>query len=136
MRYRWAWLPAGAVAIWLLWMTLRPSSMVVSDLAPLIQSAVTSLVPVHVLVGLLGNIVVFVPLGAALVVALGGRSTWERLLLAVVAGSALSLSIELLQMVVPSRVSAAGDWLLNTAGTAMGALAGFCIQKTLWRKRA
>jgi glycopeptide antibiotics resistance protein len=131
---RWAWVLAGVVAAWLLWMTLRPSTTVANDLAPLTQSAVTRLISVHVLIDLAGNVAVFVPLGLAVAIALGDKPVRRRLLLATLAGAGLSLLIELVQIALPSRVSAVDDWLLNTAGTAIGALAGCWIQKNLWRK--
>jgi glycopeptide antibiotics resistance protein len=133
---RWAWVLAGVVATWLLWMTLRPNPTVANDLAPLTRSAVTHLIPVHVLIDLMGNVAVFVPLGATLVVALSDKPVRYRLALATLAGAGLSLLIELVQAALPSRVSAVDDSLLNTAGTAIGALAGCWIQKTIRRKTA
>jgi glycopeptide antibiotics resistance protein len=126
---RWAWLLAGVVAVWLLWMTLRPGPTVANDLAPLTRSAATRLIPVHVLIDLLGNVAVFVPLGLAVALALGPRPLGQRLLWATLAGAGLSLAIELIQATLPSRVSAVDDWLLNTIGTALGALAGCWIGK-------
>ena len=69
-----------------------------------------------------GNVVVFVPLGMALAFGLGPRLARWRLLIATLIGAALSLTIELAQAGIPSRVAAVGDFLLNTVGTAAGAL--------------
>jgi len=124
-RHTWLWWAlAGAVAAWLLWMTLRPNQTVVAGLAPLTERAI----PAHLLIDLAGNVAVFIPLGAALVLALGDRSAKARLLLATVAGASLSLTIELAQLLVPTRVTAPDDWLLNTVGTALGASTGLMLR--------
>jgi glycopeptide antibiotics resistance protein len=118
------WVLVALVAGWLLWMTLRPNQTVASDLAPLVDSAADQGISSHVLIDLAGNIVVFMPLGAALAVALNGRAAERRLLLATAGGAMLSLLIELIQTFVPSRVSALDDWLLNTSGAFLGAVVG------------
>jgi glycopeptide antibiotics resistance protein len=115
------WALAGVVAAWLLWMTLRPNQTVAAGLAPLTTSAAARGISAHLLIDLAGNVVVFVPLGAALALALSDRSMKRRLLLATLGGAALSLCIELLQTATPTRVTALDDWLLNTAGAAVGA---------------
>ena len=130
-RSAWPWWTlAGTVAVWLLWMTLRPNPTVTASLAPLTEPAADRGIPPRVLIGLAGNVVVFMPLGAALALALGGKPVGRQLLLATLIGAGLSLSIELAQMAVPSRVTAADDLLLNTVGTALGALLGRLLQKT------
>lgn len=121
------WGLACAVAGWLLWMTLRPDQTVTADLAPLTRFAATRGIPRHVLIGLAGNIVVFIPLGMALALALRERPAGRRLLLATLGGAGVSLTIELIQSTIPSRVTALDDWLLNTAGTAIGAAIGCLI---------
>jgi hypothetical protein len=67
------------------------------------------------------NLLGFVPLGFLLVAALPGR---RRLLLAaaVLAGGLASLGIELAQTLMVERNSSLLDLVLNTAGTAVGAL--------------
>jgi VanZ family protein len=112
---------------WLLWMTLRPSQTVAADLAPLTEPAAARGVSPHLLIDLAGNVVVFAPLGAALGLALGTKSTRCRLLLASLIGTELSLVIELAQSTIPTRVAAPDDWALNTAGTAIGAAIGCWI---------
>lgn len=109
---------------WLLWMTLRPNQVVATALVPLTEPAVARGISVRLLIDLAGNVVVFVPLGAALAFALSGRPAGHRLLLATLAGAVFSLTIELVQMAVSAHVAALDDWLLNTAGVAIGALAG------------
>ncbi|MBN1121278.1 MAG: VanZ family protein [Anaerolineae bacterium] len=67
----------------------------------------------------LGNIVVFVPFGAALTWALMDKRRPART--ATIVGAALSLTYELLQLFIPGRVVASGDVVLNTIGAAAGA---------------
>jgi glycopeptide antibiotics resistance protein len=125
MRPAWLWWSlTGAVAAWLLWMTLRPNQVVATDLLLLTEPAAARGISARLLIDLVGNVVVFFPLGAALAFALGGRPAGHRLLLATLAGAVFSLAIELVQMIVPTRVAALDDWLLNTVGVAIGALAG------------
>lgn len=130
------WVLAGTITAWLLWMTLRPNSTVAANLAPLTEPAADRGISPHVLISLAGNVVVFIPLGAALVLALDDKSTGRRLLLAMIVGAALSLAIELAQMTVPSRVTAVDDWLLNTIGTAIGAVVGFGVQNIVQARLA
>lgn len=71
-----------------------------------------------------GNIAWFVPLGYWLV-----RVKGRPILRAVLCGFLLSLFIETMQFVLGSGVSELDDLLLNTFGTAVGALAAACIPK-------
>lgn len=61
------------------------------------------------------NLALFVPLGAALAF---GRIRTPRILLA---GMAVSMAVELLQLYIPGRDPSAGDLLFNTLGAALGA---------------
>jgi glycopeptide antibiotics resistance protein len=124
---------AAAVAAWLLWMTLRPNQTVAADLAPLTESAANQGISVHLLIDFAGNVVVFVPLGAALALALRDWPMRRRLLLATLSGAGLSLAIELIQTAISTRVSALDDWLLNTGGAFLGALAGCVVTRRNWR---
>lgn len=68
------------------------------------------------------NVVAFVPLGFLLAAWFAGflprqHSFWYAILL----GSLLSLSIEIVQYFIPMRISDSMDWLTNTAGTIIGA---------------
>ena len=130
----WWWTPAIMIAVWLLWMTLRPNDTVAADLAPLTEAGAARTIPAYVLIDLVGNVIVFVPLGATVVLALGGMPAARRLALATLIGSGLSLGIEITQAALPARAAQSIDWMLNTAGTAIGALAGRAIQNNLWRK--
>lgn len=79
------------------------------------------------------NIVLFVPLGLLMPVAIGSFS--GRVLVATVAmGCAVSLGIELLQRNIPGRVSDPRDLLSNTPGTLAGVLVIFAWARLrAWR---
>ena len=72
---------------------------------------------------LAANLLGYVPLGALTCAALVRRGTrrWLALLLAVVAGTALSLAMESLQNFLPQRVASNVDLALNALGTLLGA---------------
>ena len=123
------WMLVGVVAAWLVWMTLRPNQTVAAGLAPLTTSAAAHGISARLLIDLAGNVVVFVPLGTALALALRDKPTNQRFLLATLGGAALSLIIELVQTVIPTRVATLDDWLLNTAGVAAGAMFGCWANK-------
>ena len=117
------WAASLAVAAWLLWMTLRPNQIVASDLSPLTDSGVARAVGAWVLVDLAGNVAVFIPLGMSLAFALGRLPVRRRVLTTVLAGAAFSLFIEVAQAGMNDRVAQLGDWLLNSVGMAVGAVA-------------
>lgn len=121
-RRTWPWWGlTAAVAAWLLWMTLRPNPTVAADLAPLTTAAARRGISPYALISLAGNVVVFIPLGAALALAVGGASPWRRFALATLVGAGFSLLIEAAQSALVTRVASPGDWLLNTLGTMVGA---------------
>ena len=139
-----AWLAVALIVIWLLSMTLRsgsqPNGM---NLVPFSQKwpALICLLEPNCLqqsdafgflfVDGLGNIAVFVPLGAALAAATLPRRTetqqrarlgsrwWLKV---VAAGFLLSLGIELAQLTIATRATDVDDVILNTLGTALGVL--------------
>jgi len=83
----------------------------------------------YLFIDVLGNVAVFIPFGAALATAtlLGSRKRrrggfWRWWLRVTLAGLALSLFIEIWQLAIPGRVTDIDDVILNTAGTAIGAL--------------
>jgi glycopeptide antibiotics resistance protein len=137
------WLAVALIVIWLLNMTLRPSSRPNGiNLVPFSQKRLALICLLEptclqhgdasdfLFVDVLGNIAVFIPLGVALAVATFPRRTetqqrvhlnsrwWLKI---VAAGFLLSLSIELAQLAIPTRATDVDDVILNTLGTAIGA---------------
>lgn len=84
----------------------------------------------YLFVDVFGNVAVFVPFGAALATAVflsrppaRRRGTvWRPWLGVTLTGLLLSLFIEITQLAIPSRVTDVDDVILNTLGTAAGAL--------------
>jgi glycopeptide antibiotics resistance protein len=75
------------------------------------------------LIDLLGNLLVFVPLGVSLAGWLDrGRARWRCGFLAALGGLALSATVESIQIGIPTRAGDTTDVILNTLGTAIGAL--------------
>jgi VanZ family protein len=72
----------------------------------------------------IANFLAYIPLGALLALARlrRGAALLPTLLLAVAAGALLSYTVECLQHWLPMRYPSLYDWLLNTGGTALGAL--------------
>ncbi len=130
------WLVVAVVAAWLLWMTLRSQDRVIADLTYITTPAAAQGISIPFLIDFLGNIVVFIPLGAAAAFTLANKPRWPRLLTATAIGAGLSAAIELLQRTIPSRFSGFDDWLLNTAGTFIGAvMAGVLINRKSFGSR-
>lgn len=68
------------------------------------------------------NALAYLPLGFSLALAYGKRSSPGLAgLLSLVVATLLSLALETLQNYLPARVASKEDWLLNTAGAALGA---------------
>lgn len=70
----------------------------------------------------IANFLAYIPLGALLTLTRlrRGSRLWPALVLPVLAGSLLSYAVECLQHWLPMRYPSLYDWLLNTAGTAVG----------------
>lgn len=68
-------------------------------------------------INIVGNIVVFMPLGALLPSLYFRLQSWMRIL---IIGIAVSVLIEVLQLMLGQRVTDVDDVLLNTAGTLLG----------------
>jgi glycopeptide antibiotics resistance protein len=122
MQRKVGWALASAIALWLLWMTLRPQAIVSQDLTPITRPAAQHGLSIHWLINIGGNVAVFAPLGAAIALARSGRPARARVLWGAASGAILSALIEGLQMLQPTRVSSLGDWALNTLGALLGAL--------------
>lgn len=78
------------------------------------------------------NALVYFPLGACVFAALRRRPSWLALLAATAYGTALSLSLESVQMFLPARIASNADLLLNASGTFAGALAGWLFTPPRW----
>ncbi|WP_173922342.1 VanZ family protein [Agromyces sp. Marseille-P2726] len=74
--------------------------------------------PTGVVFEFLANILLFVPFGVLLALA---APRWSPLVV-ISAGCLLSVAIEVVQLGIPSRVSALSDVIANTTGTALGLL--------------
>ena len=71
------------------------------------------------------NVLAYVPLGAALIVAWPARwRRWQKLSATVVFASVLSVGVETAQMWLPTRVASVFDTMANLIGTAIGGLVG------------
>lgn len=77
------------------------------------------------MINVVGNIVVFTPLGWLLPALTSRADTLTRTL---VIGFAVSLTIELLQLISAQRVADVDDLLLNVAGTFLGYLVYVAIK--------
>jgi len=76
----------------------------------------------YLIVNGVGNIVVFMPLGMILYVALKHQASAPSrpLLVATLLGALVSLIYEIVQLWIPGRVTALEDIILNAAGTLLG----------------
>jgi glycopeptide antibiotics resistance protein len=134
----WVWrLLAAASVLWLLWMTQRPQADLVVDLAPLTEPAAGYGISSHILISIIGNVAVFVPLGLAVArsLALGrGVTSFAALAAGTAFGALVSVCIELLQMLSPSRFPDWRDLVLNTLGALVGAVLAVLIGYVRRRK--
>lgn len=76
------------------------------------------------------NFLLYLPLGLCVVKAVNPRSRWVAMILIAIAGSGLSLCMEMTQFYDPGRKPEWGDFEWNTAGVCAGALLG-----ALWPQR-
>jgi VanZ family protein len=128
------WIATGGIALVLAWITLghtglinRPYRFQLMPLVNKIDSLVCMLTHCmsrrywlkNFLIDVVGNIVIFIPFGAAALVAL--RNHARPLLKATLLGLALSLTFEIAQIWIPGRVVATDDLLFNTLGAMLGA---------------
>ena len=93
---------------------------------------------------IVSNLLAYLPLGALLALARlrQGAGGWRAWLVGTLCGAALSFGLEVVQHLLPPRVPSLLDWLLNTAGAALGALlavlagsAGLLHRWERWRGR-
>lgn len=72
--------------------------------------------PAAIVFEFLANVALFVPFGLLVTAAAQRWSPWAVIAL----GSLVSITIELVQLGIPSRVATVSDVIANTAGTALG----------------
>jgi glycopeptide antibiotics resistance protein len=79
-----------------------------------------------IVVPIIGNILLFVPWGALMFIALYSveRPTVQTYVLTILLGFTFTLSIEAWQYFLPSRVADINDVIWNTSGTILGAIVG------------
>lgn len=75
------------------------------------------------LINVIGNVVVFIPLGIGLAGLWHRGRIWPTFGRAVLGGFLLSLAIELMQLAIPGRATDVDDLIFNTLGTMLGVLA-------------
>lgn len=78
----------------------------------------------YLLVDVVGNLLLFVPLGLTFAAASTRAGAWSRLAAATASGMLLSVLIEVVQLAMPSRASDVDDVLFNTLGALLGAVLG------------
>jgi glycopeptide antibiotics resistance protein len=139
VRPLWVLAVLAATAL-VLWFTLREDRYVTwqnltgSNLVPLRHHwaalqcvlddcAAAEAARTYLLLDVGGNLLLFVPLGLALVGALPLAGGGRRWLAAVAAALVLSAAIEAVQLGMPSRATDVDDVLFNTLGAALGGLA-------------
>jgi len=146
------WVVVALLAAGILWLTLMPTGLpgdpAATNLKPLEHHgrALQALLdgPAHrtnreaivrYLVGdVLGNVLLFVPLGLAVAGAVGaGRPPAARLAAAGGAGAVLSLAVEALQLLVPGRATDVDDVIFNTLGALVGG-AVLLVAERLYRR--
>jgi glycopeptide antibiotics resistance protein len=129
------WLLVVATMVWLLWMTLRPDSTFNKiNLIPMSEhgQALACLIDNDcspgpqvfwfLLVDVIGNIIVFVPLGIGLAGALHQTNIKQTIRRVALGGFIFSLMIELIQLTIPTRATDVDDLIFNTVGVTVGAL--------------
>lgn len=147
IRSRWGWwLLIITTTLWLLWMTLRPDGHLLRNelnLIPMAEhgEAIACLFKSHcffrrtawrfIIIDVVGNIIVFMPIGFGLAGALDRGKFGQTIRNAVLGGFAVSLTIELLQLLIPTRTTDVDDLIFNTLGASLG-----IIIFALFRKKA
>lgn len=86
----------------------------------------------NLLVGdIIQNILLFIPFGVLGYFSLVFKRSWTRKAAIVLAGSALSLSVETLQIFSVTRFPAVSDVVFNTLGTALGIFLAMAFKKSV-----
>lgn len=150
------WLLAVALGVAVvLWFTLRPDDLpgfpTGTNLRPLEHHgrALQALLDEHpnrevllsyLLIDVLGNVLLFAPLGLAVAGSLGARPPAARLAGATGVGLVLSVAIEGIQLLVPGRATDVDDVIFNSLGALSGATLLLVAERLApralgWRRR-
>jgi VanZ family protein len=139
---RWLWAALAAVMVGVvLWVTVREDQYVtwqnltggnyvplehhLSALRCVLRGCPSADAARHYLiVDVVGNFLLFLPVGLTFAGASPGHSRWRRWLHAVAAACVLSTAIEAAQLLIPSRATDVDDVLFNTLGAMLGAAFG------------
>ncbi len=89
----------------------------------------------YLLVDVVGNLLLFVPVGLTVAAAHPGRTRRRRFLVATAVALVLSAGIETAQLWMPSRASDVDDVLFNTTGAMLGAALGILVPRPRPRGR-
>lgn len=114
------WLVLG-IALLIVWGSLYPFDFILPDSQVMHRRLSTVLSHYVTRDDLASNVLIYMPLGAVLILSLFGRSRAMHVLQATLIASLLSMNMELAQAFTPHRVTSVYDWLLNTAGACIGA---------------
>lgn len=138
------------VVLGVLWITLRPDHLAGfptgTNLKPLehhgraLQALLREppnrdVILYYLVSDVLGNVLLFLPLGFVVAGALTGRSPVQRLAGAFGFGLVLSAAIEGVQLLIPGRATDVDDVIFNAAGSVVGA-AALLVGERLVRARA
>jgi len=116
------WL-ALAFGLLIVWGSLYPVDFSLPTRPQLLERIARAHLYVASRTDLIANLLLYMPLGGVAVLAVAGLTRAGRIARAAGWGCMLSLSLELLQLVTPHRVTNVFDWALNTVGAAVGACA-------------
>ena len=119
-RYRTTarWLALG-VALAIVWGSLYPFEFLVPTSAQLKIRLTRAVSHFMSRSDVIANVLLYLPLGGVL--QLAARGSRRSLIATTLIASVLSLTMELTQLTTPRRVTSLFDWLLNSAGAALGA---------------
>lgn len=135
-----------------LWITLRPEPLAGvatgTNLKPLEhhgralqallrEPANRNVILYYLVSDVLGNVLLFLPLGVVVAGALGGRAPVHRLAGALGSGLLLSTAVEVTQLLVPGRATDVDDVIFNAVGALVGAAGLLVAERAVgaWSRR-
>ena len=122
-----------AALLWVVFAPAREAARVtglVAEIAQLLGAVSAPFDPTYIVLEFLANIALFVPLGALMALVFTRLPGWTI----IVAGLACSVTIELVQLTLPSRFSTVSDIVANTLGTGCGLLLVVIISSRVPRR--